>query len=376
MKKKYRAAIIGSSGQGNYGHGLDRVFSDLDHVELVAIADINPIGLQQAGQQLKPSNLYRDYQKMLKTEKPELVSIAPGWVTERLAMVEASASVGSHIYCEKPVASELAEVDKMAKACDSANIKMAIAHQWRAMPAIQKAIIDVKSNKYGQLLRMWARPKDDSRGGGEELLLHGTHLFDLMIAFAGLPRWVTGHILQDRRSATMSDTRQGTQPVGPIMGDSISATFGFDDGIRGYFESTANLVIPNQSKFSNLFGLSLECELARIELREPGNYFVYPAPRCLPDQTHLGWEKILVPGWHDLYDEERLWKIFLHLGNQVLIQDLIESIEENQEPLSSMQNAIYISEMVQGVYLSHVSNGCRLKIPLQDRVHPLLNTQN
>ena len=108
MKKKYRAAIIGSSGQGNYGHGLDRVFSDLDHVELVAIADINPTGLQQAGQQLKPSNLYRDYQKMLKAEKPELVSIAPGWVTERLAMVEASASVGSHIYCEKPVARELA----------------------------------------------------------------------------------------------------------------------------------------------------------------------------------------------------------------------------------------------------------------------------
>jgi hypothetical protein len=32
--------------------------------------------------------------------------------------------------------------------------------------------------------------------------------------------------------------------------------------------------------------------------------------------------------------------------------------------------------MVQGVYLSHLSNGSRLKIPLQDRVHPLLNTLN
>ena len=69
MKKKYRAAIIGSSGQGNYGHGLDRVFSDLDHVELVAIADTNPIGLQQAGQRLQLSNLYRDYQKMLKNSR-------------------------------------------------------------------------------------------------------------------------------------------------------------------------------------------------------------------------------------------------------------------------------------------------------------------
>ncbi len=376
MPKSYRAAVIGSTGKGGYGHGLDRVFFGLERVKLVAVADANPIGLREIGQSLGLSNLYIDYQKMLANEQPDLVSIAPGWVTERQAMIEASTSMGCHIYCEKPVAGSLMEIDAIVSACNNAKVKMAIAHQWRAMPAIQQTIVDVQSKKYGQLLRMWGRPKDDSRGGGEELMLHGTHLFDLMMAFAGFPRWATGHILQNGRSATIADTRQGTQPVGPIIGDSITATFGFDHGVRGYFESTANLAGSGRSNFNNLFGLSLECELARIELREPGNCFIYPAPRFLPDQNQLNWQKILVDGWHDVYDEKTLWKNFLHLGNQTLVRDLISAIEESREPLSSIQSVCYVNEMVQGVYLSHLSNGCRINIPLQDRTHPLPELPN
>ncbi|HIA70478.1 TPA: Gfo/Idh/MocA family oxidoreductase [Candidatus Poribacteria bacterium] len=371
MPETYKVAIIGSTGRGGYGHGLDTVFKDLDNVELVAVADGNPEGLIKAGDRLGVSHLYDDYRKMLATEKPDLVSITPGWVSERVQMIETAASVGSHIYCEKPVAGSLAEIDTIINACSRGNIKMAIAHQWRAMPPIQQAIADVMSGKFGKLLRIWARPKDDSRGGGEELLLHGTHLFDLMMAFTNIPRWVSGHVLQNGRDSTQADTHYGTQPVGPIIGDSISATFGFDNGVRGFFESTANLAIPGQSNFNNLFGMSIECEQARLELREPGDCYIYPAPRVLPDQEHLAWEKVWIEGWHDKYDHNTLWKNFLHLGNQILVKDLIETIETEREPLSSICMARYVNEMVQGVYLSHLSDGRRIDIPLADRTHPL-----
>ncbi len=42
MPKTYKAAVIGLTGKGCYGHGLDRAFNDLDGVELVAIADAIP----------------------------------------------------------------------------------------------------------------------------------------------------------------------------------------------------------------------------------------------------------------------------------------------------------------------------------------------
>lgn len=375
MPETYKVAVIGSTGRGGYGHGLDKIFKDLDNVKLVAVADGDPEGLIKTGNRLNVSNLYGDYRQMLEMEKPDLVSIAPGWVSERVPMIEAAASVGSHIYCEKPVAGSLIEIDAIVNACSRGNIKMAIAHQWRAMPSIRQAIRDVVSGKFGKLLRIWTRPKDDSRGGGEELLLHGTHLFDLMMAFSNTPRWVNGHILQNGRESTLSDSHHGTQPVGPIIGDSISATFGFDNGVRGFFESTANLAIPGQSNFNNLFGMSIECEQASLELREPGDCYIYPAPRVLPDQEHLAWKKVWIEGWHDKYDHSTLWKNFLHLGNQILVKDLIKAIETEAEPLSSISTARYINEMVQGVYLSHFSDGRRIGIPLVDRAHPLESSE-
>ena len=34
MAKKYRVAVIGRTGHGNYGHGLDVVWKALDNVEM------------------------------------------------------------------------------------------------------------------------------------------------------------------------------------------------------------------------------------------------------------------------------------------------------------------------------------------------------
>ena len=76
-------------------------------------------------------------------------------------------------------------------------------------------------------------------------------------------------------------------------------------------------------------------------------------------------------GEHDKYDHQALWKIFLHLGNQILVKHLIEAIENDREPLSTIQMTRYINEMVPGVYLSHLSEGRRINIPLLERQHPL-----
>ena len=372
MSKTYSAAVIGATGKGGYGHRLDTAF-DIDDVELVAIADHNPEGLADAGERLGVSRLYSDYRQMLETEKPDFVSIAPSWVTERVPMIEAAAAAGCHIYCEKPVAGSLADVDTIVAACQSTKVKMAVAHQWRAMLPIQKIIKDVKAGKFGGLLRVRTRPKDDSRGGGEELLLHGTHLFDLMMAFAGEPHWASGHVSVDDRDATTDDTGQGNAPVGPIIGDSISAVFGFDNGVRGFFESTAGLAIPGESNFDNLYGLSLECERASLELREPGDVYIYPAPRVLPDLQDLAWERIWMPEWHGRPEHapSLLRNNWLSIGNKTLARDLINAAEADREPLSSIQMVRFVNEMVQGVYSSHLHSGRRITIPLAERAHPL-----
>ena len=117
MSRTYRAAVIGATGMGGYGHRLDAAFLEVEGVELVAVADGDPTGLEAAGERLGVSRLYRDYRRMLETELPDFVCIAPSWVTERVPMVESAAAARCHIYCEKPAAGSLAEADRIEAAC-------------------------------------------------------------------------------------------------------------------------------------------------------------------------------------------------------------------------------------------------------------------
>ena len=193
------------------------------------------------------------------------------------------------------------------------------------------------------------------------------------MAFTGEPRWASGHVTIDGRDATTDDTGQGNAPVGPIIGDSISAVFGFDNGVRGFFDSTAGLAIPGESNFDNLYGLSLECEQAALELREPGDVYIYPAPRVLPDIQDLTWERVWMPEWHERPEHapDLLRKNWLSIGNKTLARDLIDAAETDREPLSSIQMVRFVNEMVQGVYSSHLLTGRRVTIPLTERAHPL-----
>ena len=368
MKKTYRVAIIGSTGKGGYGHGLDVVFKDFAGVEIAAIADADPEGLRQAGARLGVSRLYADYRQMLQQEQPDLASIGPGWVEEREAMVREAAAAGCHIYCEKPFAASLEEADAMMAACRQAGVRICVAHQLRAMAPVRRTLEDLRAGRFGRLLRLHARPKDDHRGGGEELIVHGTHLFDLMIAVAGKPRWVSGHIAVGGRDATRTDQPQGTQAVGPIVGDSIAALFGFENGVRGFFDSTADLDRPEHS----LYGLLLECERAALHVRTLGDVYVYPAPTVQPEKPELAWEKVWVRDWHFTpAGAERPMQDWLHRGNKVLVNELIEAIEQEREPVASGQEAHWVMEMIQGVYASHFAQGRRLPLPLEERRHPL-----
>src|SRR4051794_29688699 len=127
--KKLRVGIIGATGRGDYGHGLDTAFVNLENFEIIAVSDADPTGLAAAAKRLGVTKLYADYREMLAKEKPDVVSIGPRWITDRVPMVTAAAEAGCHIYLEKPLAATLHDADAMLAACQRAKVKCALAHQ-------------------------------------------------------------------------------------------------------------------------------------------------------------------------------------------------------------------------------------------------------
>src|SRR5215211_7203200 len=79
-RPKYRACVIGHTGRGGYGHGLDTAFQKVPGVTVVGLADPDEKGRAAAARRAGAVRAYADYREMLARERPNLVAIGPYYV--------------------------------------------------------------------------------------------------------------------------------------------------------------------------------------------------------------------------------------------------------------------------------------------------------
>ena len=99
-----RVAIIGHTGQGDFGHSLEQAFVGVEGAEIVALADPDAGSRRQYGERTGARSTYADYREMLAAEKPDIAVLATHEMSGHLQMVLAAAAVGAHVYVEKPLA--------------------------------------------------------------------------------------------------------------------------------------------------------------------------------------------------------------------------------------------------------------------------------
>src|SRR5262249_57334697 len=134
--------------------------------------------------------------------------------------------------------------------------------------------------------------KEAARGGGEDLMVLGTHIFDLMRLFAGDARWCFATVGHGGRPATKADVRPGGEGIGPLLGDHIDACYGFDRGVFGTFGTKV------RNGPGGRFGLTLCGSKGVIQLTTgslPAAYFL-DDPSWFPGQTRAKWQEISSAG--------------------------------------------------------------------------------
>ena len=355
-KEKYRAAAIGRTGRGGYGHGLHLAYKELENVEFVAVADEEEEGRTKAQEETGAPRAYVGYQEMLAREKPDIVSVCPRWTDCHLEMVLACLEAGAHVYCEKPMTWNLEEGDQIVSMAEIAGRKVAVAHQGVYLPRIQGVKRILEEGCIGQVQTIYAHGKQDRRGGGEDMIVLGTHLFNMMRFFVGEVAWMSAHVTVEGRALEQGDIREPGEPVGPVAGDCVDSYFAFASGVAGFFDSR-----KDQAGSSRRYGMEIVGSEGIISLRggSGSELMIYPYPVFLPAERQQGWLPL-----DEVPDQP------LGVGNRRAIVDLIEAIEEEREPLSSARDAVAALEMILGAYESQIT-GARVKLPMQRR-HPLI----
>ena len=366
-EKRWRVAVIGHTGRGDYGHGLDTMWLKLAETQIVAVADADAKGLAAAQKRLGGVQGFADYRAMLAEMKPEIVAVCPRHMQQHRDMAIAAAESGARgIYIEKPFCRTLAEADEIIAACDRHGAKLAIAHRNRYHPALGGVARLLKEETIGRLLEVRGRGKEDQRGGCVDLWVLGSHVLNLAVHFAGQPLACSATLLQDGRPAVPADLREGNEDVGPIAGNAVHARFETKSGIPVFFDSMQNAGDKEAGFGLQLLGtrglIDLRIDTAPLAHLVPGNPFQ-------PTTTTRPWIPISSAG---AGVPEPIAEVRADVMNHVTAaRDLLAAIRENRAPLCSGADGRVTVEMIMAVLASHVQNGARVPLPLQTRENPL-----
>ncbi|MBM4042015.1 MAG: Gfo/Idh/MocA family oxidoreductase [Planctomycetes bacterium] len=364
-KAPYRIGVIGHTGRGNYGHGLDTVWREVPGCQVVAVADADEKGLAAAVKRLNAPKGYADYRELLEKEKPDLVSICPRWLDQHRDMAVAAAERGVRgIYLEKPLCRTLAEADEMAAACEKHKVKLAVAHQTRYSPRLPIVRELLRSGALGQVLELRGRGKEDKRGGGEDLWVLGSHVMDLIHTLGGDAKWCFGTVLEGGRPIRKDDVKEGAEGIGPLAGDEVHALFKLASGATATFDSVRGAGGEPTRFGVQIFGSKGILELGTGYL--PPVSFL-PDPAWSPGRTGKKWLPVTSAG---VDKPEPLKDAGLHGGNVAAVKDLIAAIEGGRQPESSLAEALAATEMIVAVFESQRA-GAPVPFPLKNRQNPL-----
>ena len=365
--RKLRVGVIGHTGRGNYGHGLDTVWHQLNDVEIVAVADAHGGGLANAKKKLKVEKVFADYRAMLREVKPDIVAVCPRHADQHHDMALAAIEAGARgIYIEKPFVRTPAEVDSLAAACKKHGTKIAIAHRNRWHPML--AVIDqfIKDGALGKLLEIRARGKGDRRGGGEDLWVLGSHVMNLIHYFGGAPRNCSARLFQNGEPVTAAHVKPGNEGLGPLSGNELHARYEMERGMIAYFDSIANDGTQNHG-----FGLHLIGSKGILAIRADRQPFAYwvPGNPFGPTRESRPWIPFTTAGPGKPEGNLKVVEAVQH--HVTPAKDLVRAIHEDRQPLCNLAEGGMTVEMICAIFESHRQGGKAVSIPLKERGNAL-----
>lgn len=352
MAKTCRVACIGAARMGSWFDDIQReratkdgdwslewvpgamapVCQAIDRVELVAVCDLKQELVEQMRERWRIPAGYTNYLEMIEQERPDIVAIVTSYGSTHAKLAAGVAETGRvrGIYCEKPMATSMAEADRIVAACRKHNVAYTCSHVARWNARYREVQSWIKEGTIGAVRAITCSAMGT-------LLHSGTHQADAMAGFAGDvdPEWAFGSV------SVQPDVPPSDWPtMDPVGGGYIQMKNG------------VHLLMEGQS----------------------------PGPRTYQISGSDG--KIHI--WNDLHDIQ-LWRKDTSSGRGALVPGpLLSPRQETSFAVAQMEELVYVLdhggktscnevnaaralEMVLGLHLSHRRGGAKVTFPLEDR---------
>jgi len=343
---------IGIIGCGKIAINHVQALHGIDGVDVLAVTDIDPVRARSFARTFGIPSVHTGVEAMLASGLDVVIVCSPHSAHE--AGVLAAASHGIHVLCEKPIALSVAEADRMVAATANARVRFGVLFQRRFWPASMRVRQAIDDGRLGPLISggLVARFKRDAeyyaepwRGkweteGGGVLMTQAIHHIDLLQWFMGPATRVTGRFatlahgdlieVEDTASALIefASGALATVQVGTTFNPGLGAQVWVSDA-RGRTASVMEFpegvgstdvwTVPGESEFSDAYqaGGSFDIPLAEIH-------------------------RHLVP-YHAMQ-----------------IEDFIDAVRQDREPVVTGREAVKSLEIVQAIYESS-----RTGVPVQ-----------
>ena len=277
--------------------------------------------LQAFAQQFQWQETETDYARLLEREDIDLIDItSPN--NQHTEMIIAAAKAGKHIFCEKPLATNLADAKLALQAVKDAGVLHMLCHNYRRAPACSLAKKMIENGDLGDIyhwralyLQDWLMdPGTPMMWRVQKAIAGSGSLGDLMAHSIDMALWLLGDIesvactmktfIKERPQLESFDTGLGGKaaegaPMGTVdVDDGVITLAKFGNGALGTFEATRfaagrknyNWFEVNGSKGSIVFNLETMNELLYYSTGDPEDRLGFRAIQatadCHPFMSH------------------------------------------------------------------------------------------
>ena len=237
MSSKVNVGLIGAGRIGRL-HAEHLAFRIPD-ANLLAVSDIILEAAQKCAANLGIPTATQDHRIIM--ENPDIEAVVVCSSTDTHAqMIEEAAAAGKHIFCEKPIAHDLGEIDRALAAVEKAGVKLQIGFNRRFDPNFRRVRELVATGKIGKTHILRITSRDPAPPPIEYIKVSGGIFLDMTIHDFDMARYLIGSEVEEIYAAAGVMVDPAIGQAGDV--DTAIITLRFENGVIGTIDNSRKAV--------------------------------------------------------------------------------------------------------------------------------------